>query len=39
MPIMLFHQNTQKGLRIAMIVVGILIIISMIILYLPGLEL
>jgi|GEM_PF-3353258 len=32
---MLFHKTTQKAFRIAMIVVGILIIISMIAITLP----
>lgn len=32
---MLFHQNTKKALRVAMIVIGILIIMSMVLAYIP----
>jgi len=32
---MLFHQSSQKIMRKAMIVVGILMIISMVLLYIP----
>jgi hypothetical protein len=32
---MLFHQNTKKVLKVAMIVVGILVIVSMVVMYLP----
>ena len=33
---MLFHQNTKKALRVALIVVGVLIIISMVMVYFPA---
>jgi hypothetical protein len=35
---MLFHQNSQKAFRSIMIVVGVLVILSMILLYFPALS-
>lgn len=32
---MLFHRNTKKVIRIASIVIGVLVIISMVVLYTP----
>lgn len=35
---MLFHKNTKKAANYLMIIVGLLIIISMVILYLPNIR-
>ncbi len=35
---MLFHKTTQKAFRVAMFVIGVLIILSMIIFYFPALR-
>lgn len=34
---MLFHKNTKKAIRIASIVIGVLVIVSMVLLYFPSL--
>ncbi len=35
---MLFHEKSQKAFRIGFIVIGVLVIISMILLYFPAIK-